>query len=162
MEMVGERLVKELKLARLETAFWESCQAVRTSSVSLRRIHAFLMGELLEVEADKRRTLSRRVDDMEVDLAEMKVRSGPNLSHVTYSLPLSLTDDVAGRGPGAEESAAGSCHTTSRIRTSRPSYTHSSPSPRPPPCPSSSPHYHHGLLCLHISTDAGSRTGRSQ
>lgn len=73
MSAISERLEKDLHLAKLETAFWESCQAVRTSSVALRRIHTFLMGELLDVEADKRRALSRRVDDMEVDLAEMKV-----------------------------------------------------------------------------------------
>ena len=75
----SERLEKDLELARLETAFWESCQAVRSSSVALRKIHAFLMGELLDVEAEKRRTLSRRVDDMEMEVAEMKVRASLSL-----------------------------------------------------------------------------------
>lgn len=69
------RLERDLELARLETTFWESCQAVRASSVALHKIHAFLMKELLELEADKRRALSRRVSQMEDEVAEIKVRS---------------------------------------------------------------------------------------
>ena len=113
MAVVSKRLEKDLKLARLETAFWESCQGVRTSSVALRRIHAFLMGELLEVEADKRRALSRRVNDMEVDLAEMKVRVcwlALCVYHVTLSP--SLTDVMARGGPRAKDPATGSCYPT--------------------------------------------------
>ena len=66
-------LEKDLELARLETSFWESCQAVRASSVSLHKIHAFLMSELLELEAEKRRALSQRMGEMETEVAEMKV-----------------------------------------------------------------------------------------
>ena len=69
----GDRVERDLELARLETAFWESCQAVRASSVALHKIHAFLMGELLDVEADKRLALCRRVGEMEMEVAEMKV-----------------------------------------------------------------------------------------
>ena len=70
------KLEKDLELARLETAFWESCQAVRASSVSLHKIHAFLMQELLDLEADKRRALSQRVVEMAAEAAEMKVSEG--------------------------------------------------------------------------------------
>lgn len=72
--MSGCKLESDLELARLETAFWESCQAVHTSSVALHKIHAFLMGELLALEADKTRALSQRIGDMETEVAEMKVR----------------------------------------------------------------------------------------
>ena len=67
------KLEEDLELARLETAFWESCQAVRASSVALHKIHAFLMKELLDLEADKRRALAQRIGQMESEVAEMKV-----------------------------------------------------------------------------------------
>lgn len=72
--MAACKLKGDLELARLETTFWESCQAVRASSVALYKIHAFLMKELLELEADKRRSLSQRVSQMEDEVAEIKVR----------------------------------------------------------------------------------------
>ena len=72
------KLERDLKLAQLETTFWESCQAVRASSVALHKIHAFLMQELLELEADKRRALSQRMGEMEAEVTEMKV--SPNQS----------------------------------------------------------------------------------
>ena len=71
---VSCKLESDLELARLETAFWESCQAVHISSVALHKIHAFLMGELLALEADKMRALSQQLEEMESEVAEMKVR----------------------------------------------------------------------------------------
>ena len=70
---VACKLEEDLELARLETAFWESCQAVRASSVALHKIHAFLMKELLDLEADKRRALTLRIGQMESEVTEMKV-----------------------------------------------------------------------------------------
>lgn len=71
--MALRQLESDLELARLETTFWESCQAVRASSVALHKIHAFLMKELLDLEADKRRALSQRIGQMELEVADMKV-----------------------------------------------------------------------------------------
>ena len=87
-----QRLERDLELAKLETAFWESCQAVRASSAALHKIHGFLMEEMLELESDKRRSLSRRVEAMELAVAEMKVSlSLPDPLKLSLSLSLSHT-----------------------------------------------------------------------
>lgn len=69
----SDGLEKDIELARLEAAFWESTHGVRSSNVALRTIQSSLMEELLDLEVDKRRCLTRRVEDMELEFAHMKV-----------------------------------------------------------------------------------------
>lgn len=87
---------EEVELVRLKADFVASCQAVHASSVQLHKIHAFLMKELLDLESDKRRSLARRIGEMEQEVAEMRVRGqqddrtlSPSHSP-SLSLPLSL------------------------------------------------------------------------
>ena len=63
----------ELELLRLEADFTASCRAVYASSAQLHKLHSFLVGELLSLEADKRHTLAQRIREMEVQVASMKV-----------------------------------------------------------------------------------------
>lgn len=76
-------LESDLEMAKLEIAFWESCQWVRASSVALQKIHSFLMKELWELEAGKSRALSSRIREMEQEVVNMEVSSTEE-AHISF------------------------------------------------------------------------------
>ncbi len=57
---------KELKLSRLECAFYKACSAVWTEGVELREIRNSLVRELRQLEVKEKSDLIRVTEDLQV------------------------------------------------------------------------------------------------
>lgn len=67
---LGPCFQEELKLLRLENAFYRSCLEVRQSGTELQEVRSFLLRELWALEIDKRRMLDC---EAEKKIAELQV-----------------------------------------------------------------------------------------